>query len=497
MLKPLLGTVMLLTFASANAREPAPEADGQVVKIKASRSTPTGEAARVFAAKRRVLKGTLARKCALDSAYLSAQDDMDTYIEQREEIQQPEDIQPSETGTPMPSPTLQKFNGSAPDGDVSTMTDASSLTGAASGNNVGPCGVGERRFAAGREHIIRKDKSFADALAWLDAGEYDKAAALLEVAYSKIGYPEAAVLLAKLSLNGLGMPRSTDKALYWLDRAAGERFDPRRDMLRFDPRDPQAMNGMIEAALLLARVHLHGIGGVKKDPAAARKWYARAANFGFVPALNALGQASQAGVGGARDLKRARDYFETAAQEGYVPAQFNLARLYYTGGEGLARDDRLAAAWFAQAGKSGHADALYAMARIHDLGQGVPADGAKAIVYYKEAAVKGVPEAQSALASYFYTGEQVPKNLETARKLFNAAAMRGQLDAMFNLAVMLANGEGGDKDLGMAYVWFSLAKASGHERAGAAIALIAQKFSPGERAKSDAILKPSAGGATK
>jgi TPR repeat protein len=498
-LKPLAGIAILFTLSSAHAQTqpPPPEsaAAGQVVEVKAARSTPTGEKAKVFAAKRRVLKGTLAQKCALDSVYFSEQDDMDTYIEQLEEMKDPEEI--SETGTPMRDPNLQKFNPNAPYGDASNVVDSSSITGAASSQAVGPCGTGDRKFASGREHIIRKDKSFDQALTHIDAKEYDKAAAQLEIAYSKIGYPEAAVLLAKLSLNGLGVPRSTEKAMYWLDRAAGTRFDARRDTLRFNAKDPEAFNGMIEAALLLGRIHLQGIGGVKKDAREARKWYAKAADFGYVPALNTLGLAAQAGVGGPKDLKAARDYFQKAAEEGYVPAQFNLAKLYYTGGEGVAQDYKLAGAWFAQAAKSGHADSMYSMARMYDAGEGVPADQAKAIVYYKEAALKSVPEAQSALASYFYNGDQVPKNLATARQLFNAAAMGGQSEAMFNLAVMLVNGEGGDKDLGMAYVWFNLAKSSGMERATLAMSEIAKTMSPQDKAKADAILKPAAGPARK
>ncbi|MDK6078245.1 SEL1-like repeat protein [Massilia varians] len=495
MLKPLLGIAILLTLAPAAAQTPAapaePAAPGQVVKITGSKSTPTGESAKVYAAKRRVLRGTLAQKCALDSVYFSQQDDEETYIEQLEQMQEPGEI--SETGTPMPSATLQKFNPNAPYGDASNAVDSSSITGAASSNKVGPCEVGDRRFASGRERIIRNDKSFARALEHLDAKEYDKAAVQLEAAYSKIGYPEAAVLLAKLSLDGLGVPRSTDKALYWLDRAAGQRFDARKDALRFNPKEPEALNGMIEAALLLARIHQHGIGGVRKDQAAARKWYAKAADFGFVPALNTLGLASQAGAGGPRDLKQARGYFQKAAEEGYVPAQFNLARLYYAGGEGVAQDYAQAGAWFAEAGKSGHARSLYAMARMYDLGEGVQADQSKAIVYYKEAALKLLPEAQGALATYFYTGEQVPKNVATARQLFNEAAMGGDSEAMFNLAAMLAGGEGGDKDLGMAYAWLSLAKASGLERAGPALGQIEPKLSAQDRARADAVLKPSVG----
>jgi len=488
MLKPFVGIAILLALPSAGAQTQDAPPKAQVVEVIGAKQTRTGESAKVFAAKRRVLKGTLAQKCALDSVYFSAQDDMDTYIEQLEEMKEPGEI--GEEGTPMPSPTLQKFNGSAPYGDASNMVDSSSLTGAASSQAVGPCDIGDRRFASGRERIIRNDKSFTEALAHIDAKEYDKAAAALEVAYSKIGYPEAAVLLARLSLDGLGVPRSTEKALYWLDRAAGQRFDARRDTLRFNPKDPDASNGMIDAALMLARIHLHGIGGVKKDPREARKWFAKAADFGFVPALNTLGQAYQAGVGGPKDLKEARAYFQKAAEEGYVPAQFNLARLYYTGGAGLPQDFKQAGAWFVQASRSGHAESLYAAARMYDLGEGVEASPAKAIVYYKEAALKNVPEAQSALASYFYTGEQVPKNLETARKLFNTAAMRGEPEAMYNLGAMLVNGEGGDKDLGMAYVWFSLAKASGFERAGPQVAQLAGNLSAQDRARADAILKP-------
>ncbi|WP_051933638.1 SEL1-like repeat protein [Massilia sp. BSC265] len=494
MLKPLLSIAILLALPSVAAQTPAaaPAADapGQVVKITGAKPTPTGEGARVFAAKRRVLKGTLAQKCALDSAYLTASDDMDTYIEQLEEMKESEEI--SETGTPMPSPTLKKSNPNAPYGDASNVVDSSSITGAASRNDVGPCDVGDRRFASGRERIIRNDKSFAQALAHLDAKEYDKAVPQLETAYGKIGYAEAAVLLGKLSLEGLGVLRSTERALYWLDRAAGTRFDPRRDALRFDPKDPEASNGMIDAALLLARIHLHGVGGVRKDPREARKWLLKAADFGYVPALNTLGMASQAGVGGPKDSKQARSYFQRAAEEGYIPAQFNLARLYHAGADGTAQDHKLAGAWFAQAAKAGHARSLYAMARMYDMGEGVPADQSKAIVYYKEAALKLVPEAQSALASYFYSGEQVPKNLATARQLFNQAAMGGQPEAMFNLAVMLVNGEGGDKDLGMAYVWFSLAKVGGLERAGMAMTQIDGKLTPPDRAKVKAILKPSA-----
>lgn len=450
MFKTAVGVTLVIALNCAGAQSP-PDADAaQVVRITGARQTPTGESARVYAAKQSALKGTLAFKCALDSVYASPQDDAELAIQQRQALT-PGEV--GDAGAPMPLSNPRKFSGSAPDNDVVNMAESSSIPGVGTGDTMGPCDVADRKSASARESIIRHDKIFAEALAALDARDYDKAAALLQAAYKKIAYPEAAVLLAKLSLSGQGMPRDTDKALDWLNRAAVGRFDAGRVRMHFNPKDPEAFNGMIEGALLLARLHMAGTDGVNQDTAEARKWYAKAAELGYVPALHALGLASQAGVGGSRDIVQARAYFQEAADEGYVPSQYALARLY-------------------------------------DLGDGVPPDQAKAFAYYKAAALKGHPDALSALALYFYEGEQVPKNLATARQLLNQAAMRGQSEAMFNLAVMSANGEGGSKDLGMAYVWFSLAKASGHQRAGLALDGISKNMSPQDHATADAILKP-------
>nr|WP_315252701.1 SEL1-like repeat protein [uncultured Duganella sp.] len=490
MLKPVIGVALILVLTSAGAQT---ETDaGPVVKITGTKPTPTGETPRVFAAKQSALRGTLAFKCGMDSAYFSEYDETDMMVQQMEVAQIPGEI-----GEPMAAAPIaysRRFSGSAPLGDVSNMQESSSIPGVGTTSNLGPCNDNDRKVASAREYIIRKDKSFDAALTALDAKDYQQAAALLLSAYDKIGYPEAAVLLAKLSLNGLGMPRNAKDALDWLDKATMVRYDQGRETLRFNPKTPEALNGRIEAALLLAKLNLDGTDGLKKDPKAARKWYVNAAEWGYVPALNMLGLASRDGSLGAKNIKQALDYFKEAAEAGYAPAQFNLAALYAVGGDGMPQDQALARAWYAQAGQSGHARALYTLGRIYDLGEGTPADQAKAIVYYKAAALKSDPDALHALALYFYEGDQVAKNLDTARKLLTEAAMRGQREAMFNLAVMLSSGEGGPKDLGMAYVWFSLAKTSGHQRAGQALAELDKEMSPQDHATADAILKPRKSG---
>jgi hypothetical protein len=353
------------------------------------------------------------------------------------------------------------------------------------------CGPADRRFAAGRAHILRKDKSLAQAFEAFDNKDYPKALSLFKTAYSKIGYDEAGLMLAKMSLYGLGTPKDIKEAIHWLEEVADGRFDPSTDTIWFNPKAPNLMNERVEASFILARIHERGIDGVTKDLSEAKRRYAKAAEFGFVPAKNMLGQAWLSGYAGEKNAKKALALFKEAGEAGYVPAQYNAGKLYYNGDDGVPQDLKLAGAWFNAAAKAGYAKALFAAGRMYDFGESIPADHKRAAMYYKEAAVKGDRDAQFALGTFFYDGEVVPKDLATARKLFDAAARQGQADAMFNLGAMETNGEGGPQDLAMSYVWFSLAKAAGHEAAEDALKAVAPKLTAQDLAKADAILKPA------
>ena len=355
---------------------------------------------------------------------------------------------------------------------------------------MGACSGADLRFAAGRMHIAMHDKSLAYAFEAFDRQDYVRARELFTEAWNKVDYRGVpALMLARLHLYGLGTPRDTGKAIDWLDKVANDRFGP-GDRMRFDPARPDAMSPMIEAAWLLAQIYDHGI-GIAPDRKLADKWYARAAEYGFVPALDLLALRGLAAGASPREREKAAGELKQAADAGYAPAQYHLARAYYTG-DGVARDVRMAGAYFEAAARAGVPGALFAAGRMVDLGEGVPADPRKALVYYKEAALKGDRDAQFALATFFYSGEVLPKDVATARKWFAAAARQGQPDAMFNLGAMSASGEGGPKDLAFAYVWFSLAKASGHEGADAALTTLSPQLSSQDHAKADAILKPGA-----
>lgn len=472
----LLGPTALAQTQPATSTEAAPSAS---VTVSAKRGA-VGDSKLITAAKSKVLSRNLASGCNFMSAYSAAEDDVtQAYMS---------DFNLEDSA----SNEAERFREDSPNGDVSNAAMASSIvpeplpTASAA---AGGCGTADRNFAAGRNYIARKDKSLGEAFVAFDAKDYTKAQALATTAYNKVGYDEAALMLAQIQLYGLGTPKNTDQAIVWLKKVTEARFDPMRDTVKFNPQAPELTTPRIEATLLLAKVYLRGI-GTQKNPVEANKWFANAAKIGFMPANNTLGMAALSGFGGPKSAKKAVGYFTEAAEAGYAPAQYNLAKVYYAGEDGVPQDLKLAGAWFDAAAKSGHAGALYAAGRMYDLGKGVSADPKKAIVYYKEAALKSNSEAQSALATYFYSGEVVPKDLATARKLFSAAARQGQPDAMFNLGVMCANGEAGTKDMAMAYVWFTLAKNAGHESAAAALKQIGPSLTVADQTRADLVLKP-------
>lgn len=447
----------------------------------------------VTAAKNKLLSRQYASSCGFMSGYSAAEDEVTlAYLR---------DFGLGDS----PSNEAERFSDLSPEGNAKTAAVGSALAESRgdTGSTADPlapsvaCAGSDRRFAAGRHWIARKDKSLTQGFEAYEAGRYTEARARFEEGWRKLGYEEAALMLGRLHLLGLGTPASTPKAVEWLRQVTDARYDPVGDRLRFDPAKPDLINTRVDAALLLARIHLTGQ-GTPRDPAQAYQWWRKALDYGFEPAGTLLAQAHLNGVGAPRDAGQALARLQAAAGAGHVPALFMLGQLYHHRlpgqPEGIPLDLPRAGAYYGAAAKAGHLEATYAAARMLDLGEGVPAAPERAVVLYKDAALKGHADAQNALATYFYRGEVVAQDPATARKLFQAAAQRRQPDAMFNLAVMLAQGQGGAQDLASAHAWLSLCQAVGHPQAQAALAALAPRLSPEDRARADAMLRPKARG---
>lgn len=371
-------------------------------------------------------------------------------------------------------------------GDVTDLRQNSDATGQTSV----ACAQSDRSLAAGRNYILRKDKTLDAAFAAYDAGDYPKALKIFKESYAKIGYDEAALMLGNLYLAGQGAPRDVNLAIQWYSKLAGARlvathYSP------YHPKEPETASIRVQAQLKLAGLYMRGV-DIPKNPKEARRWYQAAADLNHIPARYVLGHMWHIGYGGAKDIREAIKFYTNAAEYGYAPAQFALASLVHSGSE--TKQDLVAAfAWYQQAAftqnqynKKPHAQ--FALAQMMEQGEVNQADPAKVFALYKAAAIAGHPEAQNALATYFYTGQLVEKNLPIARKLFSAAAVQRQPDAMFNLAVMFVNAEGGEKDLVKAYVWLTLAGKLGHAQARTAATQLEIKMTAEQSAQAKAVL---------
>jgi len=96
----------------------------------------------------------------------------------------------------------------------------------------------------------------------------------------------------------------------------------------------------------------------------------------------------------------------------------------------------LAARWFQKAAEQGCVEAQYNLGNMHDQEQGVKQDDAEAVRLYHKAAEQGCVEAQFNLGVSYANGQGVKQNYALASRWYRKAAERGlqeSKDALSNL----------------------------------------------------------------
>ena len=355
------------------------------------------------------------------------------------------------------------------------------------------CGPADRAASAGRNRIARNDRTYSNGMDAYDRKDYAKALEQFKLNWTKVGFPEAGLMLGVMYLQGLGTKADPKEAAVWFDKVARGRPGD-EDKVIWDPKNPEAKSAMIEASLSLAALHLQGK-GVKQDIKETYKLYENAWELGYVPALATMANMNLRGVGVSKDPKKALKQLQEAAEYGFAPAQYTLAQLYQSGAAG-EKDLKKAFEWYQQAAFNPNSDARkpwaeFELARMYDEGLGTKVDQKSAMALFRRAAVAGHPDAQNSLATYFYTGQGVQKDPAVARKLFLAASQQGQVDAMVNLAAILFRGEGGAKDVLQAYTWLKIAERAGHDKAGGMANMLAKQLSAEDKQRADAVLTPA------
>ena len=176
----------------------------------------------------------------------------------------------------------------------------------------------------------------------------------------------------------------------------------------------------------------------------------KAANLGYAPAEFYLAKLYEDGQAGLRkDLGEARVWTQRAAEAGDRKAMHNLA-LYYFEGTGGQKDVAVAAQWFRKAADLGLVDSQYNLARLYEKGFGVGQNPAEAYKWYLIAARSGDADSrQSALTIKSQISPQAQAAAERAAASFqpqgpDAGALAAGLDLTPQLAQATAQPGGGE-----------------------------------------------------
>ncbi|MFT4912054.1 MAG: localization factor PodJL [Brevundimonas sp.] len=161
-------------------------------------------------------------------------------------------------------------------------------------------------------------------------------------------------------------PVSEGETLY---TSAIEQLDA-GDVLGIETLTRAASLGYAPAQLHLAGLYQTGDHGVAVNLAESRLWARRAAEGSDPRGMHAYGMYLFDGVGGPRNRAEALDWLLKAARGGLVDSQYNVARIYENGDEGVAANIGEAYKWYMVAAHAGDDDARAAADR---LGPSVPA----------------------------------------------------------------------------------------------------------------------------
>ena len=144
------------------------------------------------------------------------------------------------------------------------------------------------------------------------------------------------------------------------------------------------------------------------------------------------------------DGNNAYNYFLLAAEQGYAPAQHELAICYYDG-YGVRSDLSLSYFWEKKAAEQGYAEAEYGMGCCYQNGDGVEYNYLEAIKWFQKAAEKGQPDAQYELGEY-YSLHYTDQSMKTAFYWYKKAADQGHIASAYEVAMMYKIGTCTEQD---------------------------------------------------
>jgi uncharacterized protein len=194
--------------------------------------------------------------------------------------------------------------------------------------------------------------------------------------------------------------------------------------------------------------------GLPRNYKKAGQWYQKSADQGYGPAWYALSGFydtynvnTPSLAGWEFSVEKSLECIEKAAATGYVYAQHVLALRYVYGTHGTPQDFGKAFKWFHVEAVHGDSIGEYWLGQMYERGLGVPQDYAKAIEWYEKAVdhkehSNGKIMALEALSRIYEEGKGVPQDY---KKVFEYEMLHKVRD-YFKLGGMYAEGKGVPQD---------------------------------------------------
>lgn len=182
-----------------------------------------------------------------------------------------------------------------------------------------------------------------------------------------------------------------------------------------------------------------------------------AANAGFPPALYRRAQIAETGLYQQPvDHKQAVKDYEAAAIRWHQPAQFRIGVLHSTGTV-VKKNHEIAYGWYALCTKLGNLNCTTNLGSAFALGAGVKQDYKRAVKIYEYAASQGSARAKFRLANLYLEGQGVQQNSDRAIEYYTQAAEGGSIAAMNTLGLFYLNIKWEQQDYTEALKWFERA----------------------------------------
>lgn len=223
---------------------------------------------------------------------------------------------------------------------------------------------------------------------------------------------------------------------------------------------PRAEAGEAPAQTLVAEILSRGL-GVKRDEAAAAKWYQLAAEQGVPEAQFQYALMLLDGRFVTKDTKAAFALMQASAEAGNPLAQFNYAQLLVKRDPG-PRGIEAAYPYYEKAANAELPDAQYAMSQMLANGVGgKKPDEVEARKWLARAARQNYDTAQLDLGSWLISGRGGERDLKSGFAWLKRAAEGGNVAAQNRVAKLYMQGIGTEPDSIFAAAWYILARRAG------------------------------------